>query len=218
MQNLEHTLTILFDLDGTVIDSTDAILESFDVAFETLNTPKADSEDVKALIGFPLDEMFLRLGVAESQKWDYVAEYKKHYRKIAKEKTELLPRAKEAIELASSFATLGVVTTKTHQYSKELLEHFGVLHYFNVLIGREDVENPKPHQEPIELALSKLKRSKQNAWIIGDTVLDAKSAKNAEIRCAGVTSGYGKIEDLHKETEYIFDDLYQAVQYLKLKG
>jgi phosphoglycolate phosphatase len=211
----EDRLTILFDLDGTLIDSTEAILESFGVAYEAMDTPKADDEDIKALIGFPLDIMFARLGVEEGREWDYVAEYKKHYRKISKIKTELLPMARETIELASSFATLGVVTTKTGLYSSELLDNWGLLDSFGAVVGREHVENPKPHKEPIERALYQLEKTKDDCWIIGDTILDAISAKNAEIKCAGVTCGYGKIEDLQKETEHIFDNAYEAVQYIK---
>jgi len=208
-------MTILFDLDGTLIDSTDAILESFSVAFERLNSPKADDNDVKALIGFPLDEMFLQLGVPDNRKWDYVAEYKKHYRKVSKQKTELLPMVKETLELASSFATVGVVTTKTRLYSIELLEHFEIMHHFKTVVGRESVNNPKPHKEPIELALNQLNRSKDNSWIVGDTILDAKSANSAEIKCAGVTSGYGTLEDLKRETDHIFKNAYDAVKYIE---
>jgi phosphoglycolate phosphatase len=211
----EDRLTILFDLDGTLIDSTEAILESFSVAFDTHSTKKPHDDEIKALIGFPLDVMFSRLGVDESRVWDYVDAYKKHYRPISKIKTILLPQAIEAIELASSFATLGVVTTKTGLYSCELLENWGILEKFGVVIGRENVENPKPHKEPIEKALQALKKDKSNCWIIGDTILDAKSANNAGIECAGVTCGYGKKDELLQETKHIFDNAYEAIKYLE---
>jgi phosphoglycolate phosphatase len=211
----EDRLTILFDLDGTLIDSTEAIVESFGVAFEALDTPVSTHDEITALIGFPLDIMFARLGVDEDRVWDYVAEYKKHYRKISKQKTILLPQARETIELASTFATIGVVTTKTGLYSSELLDNWGILDMFGTLVGREHVENPKPHKEPIERALKQLNKTKDNCWIIGDTILDAQSAKNADIKCAGVTCGYGKLEDLQKETEHIFSNAYEAVKYLK---
>jgi len=56
-------MTILFDLDGTLIDSTDAILESFEVAYDTSGDTVLDSEDIKSLIGYPLDIMFEKLGI-----------------------------------------------------------------------------------------------------------------------------------------------------------
>ena len=149
-------MIILFDLDGTLIDSTEAILESFGVAFKTFEKEIPDDRLIKAEIGHPLDVMFATLGVEEEKLEAYVHAYKMHYREISCAKTVLLPEAREAVELASKHATLGVVTTKTALYSIELLEHMGLMSYFDVLIGRENVTHPKPHPEPIEKALSSL--------------------------------------------------------------
>ena len=94
---------ILFDLDGTLIDSTDAILHCFERAFDRYGDEQRDKEAIKKLIGHPLDVMFEELGIAKEVVWDYVDAYKECYRKISKQKTELLPLAKEAILEASSF-------------------------------------------------------------------------------------------------------------------
>jgi len=187
---------ILFDLDGTLIDSTEAILESFDVAFGHFGTETPSAEKITAEIGHPLDGMFLSLGVSEIEIPAYVASYKKHYRQISREKTFLLPGAQEAVENAFKIARLGVVTTKTAKYSVELLEHFDLMKYFEVLIGREDVKYPKPHPEPIFKALSKLEVDTNRCWMIGDTCMDMLSAKSAGVEGVGVTSGYGSKEQL----------------------
>ena len=205
---------LLFDLDGTLIDSTKAILESFRVVFEKFNKTYPSDAKVKKLIGLPLDVMFNNLGIKENV-WDYVNEYKKHYRKISKEKTILLPNAKEAIYLASTFARLGIVTTKTARYSKELLEHFGVMKYFEVLIGREDVTNPKPHPEPILKAIHILKAHKETTWMIGDTCLDMVSANEAGIKYIGVKFDYENEENLKKCAKIIKKDVLDAVEYIR---
>ncbi|MCD6211629.1 MAG: HAD hydrolase-like protein, partial [Sulfurovum sp.] len=157
-------MIILFDLDGTLIDSTEAILESFTVAYKTFQEEVPADDLIKAEIGHPLDHMFSTLGVKEDKIWDYVHAYKMHYRKIFCAKTVLLPEAREAVELASQHATLGIVTTKTAKYSIELLEHMGLMDYFEVLIGRENVEHPKPHPEPIQKALLKLPTVTNDIW------------------------------------------------------
>lgn len=207
-------MTILFDLDGTLIDSTEAILESFHNSFNVHEHPHPEDEAIKALIGYPLDVMYRDLGIEESRVWDFVATYKEHYRVISTEKTVLLPYAKEAVEAAAKFARLGIVTTKTGKYSRILMEHFEIMHHFEVLIGREDVENPKPHAEPIEKAIQKMRVSKENCWIIGDTRLDIGSANNAGIKSVGVLSGYDNAEQLKTLTEIIEDDALKAVQRL----
>jgi phosphoglycolate phosphatase len=189
-------MTILFDLDGTLIDSTEAILESFAVAFETFHETVPDDEIIKAEIGHPLDAMFKSMGVADAHIWAHVDAYKAHYRKISKAKTVLLPDAKEAVELAAKYATLGVVTTKTALYSRELLEHMQIMHYFGTLIGREDVTHPKPHPEPVLKALSKLKADKTECWMIGDTPMDIGAARAAEISAVAVSCGYAEETEL----------------------
>jgi len=205
---------LLFDLDGTLIDSTEAILESFHYAFDFYNHTHPDDSDIKALIGHPLDYMFTHLGVDERVVWDFVARYKEHYREISTQKTVLLPHAREAVELASSFATLGIVTTKTGRYSKILMEHFGLMDRFQVLIGREHVENPKPHAEPILKALESIASKESDVWMIGDTQMDMIAAKSAGVNAIAVLSGYESEVTLKKFTEYIFDDTYSAVEWL----
>ncbi len=206
---------ILFDLDGTVIDSTEAILDGFRVAFETFGGDSPSDEAIKNEIGHTLEDMFLTLGVAEERVDEYVHTYKMHYRIISCEKTTLIDGARDAIEEASEFATLGVVTTKTGEYSRILLEHMGLMHYFSVLIGREDVQNPKPHKEPILKALAKLEHDKSRTWMIGDTCMDIESAKNAKIHSVAVTSGYASLEMLQKCASFITTNVHEAVKHIK---
>ncbi|GAX86945.1 phosphoglycolate phosphatase [Lebetimonas natsushimae] len=203
---------ILFDLDGTLIDSTEAILEGFRVTFEKFNKPYPGDREIKKLIGLPLEIMFFKLGIDENVD-QYVNTYKMHYRKISTQKTKLLPTSKEAVIEAKKFARLGIVTTKTARYSKELLEHFGLMDYFEVLIGREDVENPKPHPEPVLKAIYLMKANKQNAFMVGDTCLDVLSAKEAGVRAIGVRWEYD--ENLKKCTEIIKENVLEAVEFIK---
>lgn len=209
------TMIILFDLDGTLIDSTDAILESFHHTFEVHNFEQPSDEEIKDLIGYPLDIMYSNLGVHEDKVWDFVATYKEYYRDISTQKTVLLENAKEAVMQASEFAELAIVTTKTAKYSKVLMEHFGLMEYFEILIGREDVESPKPHAEPILKALDVFDIEKKEIWMIGDTKLDLISAKNAGVNSIGVLCGYGKLNVIEKFTDVVFRDALEAILYLR---
>ncbi len=208
---------ILFDLDGTLIDSTQAILKCFDDSFKHFDLPSPDDEKIKALIGHPLDYMYLHLGVEKERVWDFVDVYKMHYRKRSKPMTKFLPQAVEAIQLAASFARLGIVTTKTGEYSRILLEHMGVMDYFEVLIGREDVTHPKPHAEPILKALHQMKvrHHDRDIWMIGDTCLDAVAAKDAGIKSIGVCCGYGEKDALLRCSDVLQNNTLPAVKYIK---
>ena len=206
---------ILFDLDGTLIDSTEAILESFDVAFSKFNLKTPPQNEIKRLIGLPLDIMFEKLGIERKRVWDLVDEYKKHYRKISTKKTKLLPLAKESIIQASKFARLGIVTTKTARYSKELMENFGLMEYFEVLIGRENVENPKPHPEPILRAIHLMNANKEATFMIGDTCLDMISSKEAGVIGIGVKGEYTPIDELKKCAFVVKNNSFEAVKFIK---
>jgi len=211
-------MTILFDLDGTLIDSTEAILSGFHHTFDVLGGQRPEDVAIKALIGHTLEDMYGRLGVKPAQIERYVRNYKAHYREISTQKTVLLPGAEAAIEAAASFARLGVVTTKTALYSRELLEHFGVMNYFGVLIGREDVQHPKPHPEPVLSALRRLDADLALSWLIGDTRMDAEAAARAGIGCVGVLCGYDSFEALSQVTRHIQNDALSAVHYIARQG
>jgi len=208
---------ILFDLDGTLIDSTEAILESFAVAFAVCGGTLPDEVRIKAEIGYPLEEMFSSLGVEATYIEKYVQAYKRHYRKISCEKTVLLPAAKEAIVLAYQEAYLGVVTTKTGLYSVALLEYMEVMHYFDVLIGREDVERPKPNPEPIQKALLQLPEVTSGVWMIGDTCMDMEAAQAANIDGIAVLCGYGSEKNLMKCSNKICQNVHEAIQFIAKK-
>jgi len=207
---------ILFDLDGTLIDSTEAILESFKVAFESFALKAPDDEVIKSLVGHPLDEMFVSMGVDSAYVDQYVKAYKNHYRKISNQKTVLLPEAKEAVELADAIAYLGVVTTKTSKYAEELLKHLGLMEYFDVLIGREDVINPKPNPEPILKALAKLPKVTDGIWMIGDTCMDMEAASASNIDGIALLCGYANRQSLEKCSHNIAKNAFEAIQKITL--
>lgn len=206
---------VLFDLDGTLIDSTEAILESFHHSLKELNHPvDLEDEAIKALIGHPLEVMFARLG-CEIEKIDtHVLTYKEHYRTISRAKTFLLPFAAEAIEEASKHARLGIVTTKTARYSRELMEHFGLMDYFEVLIGHEDVQNHKPHPEPIHKALEGMDYALEEVWMIGDTRLDLEASQRAGIDAVAVLTGYDNFEQLSAFKFSIKENALEAVRHI----
>jgi len=213
----KKNIIILFDLDGTLIDSTEAILESFHYTFKKQDFNfMGDDEEIKSHIGYPLDVMFSALGVEQNKVIDFVESYKEKYREISKEKTVLLEYAKQSVQEAAKFARLGVVTTKTTQYSIPLLKNLDLYEYFETIIGRQEVKNPKPDPEPIEVALKNMKvEASRDIFMIGDTKLDLIAANRANISSCGVLSGYGYKKELNSYTPYVTTNALEAVNLIK---
>jgi phosphoglycolate phosphatase len=209
---------ILFDLDGMLIDSTDAIVSTFYYSFKELDFNfTGNDEDIKALIGYPLDIMYENLGVKKDTVWDFVSAYKNRYRLISKEQTYLLENALEAVQLASTIARVSVVTTKTREYTMPLLDNFELSQFFEIITGRENVQNPKPHPEPINITLEQMDYNSafHKVWMIGDTKLDLISANEANVNSIGLLCGYGSEAELKKYTNNIQNNALDAVKYIK---
>ena len=204
---------ILFDLDGTLIDSTEAIIVSFIASYEKFNIKHPKSEDILTQIGHPLYDMFVNLGIDKNEANKFVLEYKKNYRQIHTKKTKLINGAKDAVELAyNSGAKLGIVTTKTGKYSIELMEYFGLMKYFDTLIGSEDVKKHKPNPEPIYKALKNLNvTDSSNVYMIGDTCMDMLAANSAGILGVGVEFKYTPIDKLKECSKVIYSGVFEAV-------
>ena len=213
----ENTI-ILFDLDGTLIDSTDAIVSTFYHSFKVMNYDfKGNDEDIKNLIGYPLNVMYKELGIEESKTWDFVDAYKNRYKVISTKKTKLLENAIEAVKLASSIARVSIVTTKTRKYTIPLLEHLELIEHFEIVTGYECVENHKPHPEPILKTLNDMSIDNihENIWMIGDTKLDLIAAKNANVKSIGVLCGYGSEKELFEHTNIVKKDALDAILHIK---
>lgn len=207
-------MIILFDLDGTLIDSTDAVYDGFVHAFVSLDKEAPKRDELISLIGYPLEIMFEKLGGKDKEIESLISIYKEYYKNVATKETTLLDGAKEAVLLASDFADLGVVTTKTAKFSIDILKTLEIYDYFRVVIGRESVINPKPDAEPILKALESFDNDSE-IYMIGDTSLDVEAANAAGVKHIALSCGYGDKVLLSKCAKIIKKDAKEAILYLK---
>ncbi|WP_243388238.1 pyrophosphatase PpaX [Bacillus kexueae] len=177
--------TLLFDLDGTLINTNDLIIESFMHTLEHYFPGQYTREDVLAFIGPPLHDSFEKLDK------DRLEEMVQTYRKFNHEQHDVLVKEFDTVyetvkTLHEKGYKLGIVTTKIRQTVNMGLKLTKLDQFFDVVVTLDDVENAKPHPEPIEKALELLKASPEETIMVGDNVHDIEAGKNAGTKTAGV--------------------------------
>ena len=201
--------TILFDLDGTLIQSPKIILEAFRQTFAIhLKDVQLDDSELSNFLGQTLWQTF-KAYTKDSVLIDkLVNEYRKVSNAMIEEGLEAYPNAKETIKyLKSKGCKIGIVTSKLNDVASYHLKLTDLFEDIDLLIGFDDCQNHKPHPDPLLKAIELLKSTKEDTIYIGDHENDIKAAKNAGIVSCAVTYSNRLKEMLNEQPEYVIDDL-----------
>jgi pyrophosphatase PpaX len=177
--------TILFDFDGTLIDTNELIYHSFDYTFKKFGY-SFTKEEILQFNGPPLRETFSQLNPDLAE--EMIRTYRIHNAQHHEAYVKLFPNVKETLEvLREKGFELGVVTAKMREGVKQGMEITGIESYFDTIVTIDDVENPKPHPEPVIKALNKLNAEADTAIMIGDNYHDIIAGNKAGTKTAGVS-------------------------------
>ncbi|MDQ3997018.1 MAG: HAD-IA family hydrolase [Gemmatimonadota bacterium] len=178
-----HPLTaVLFDLDGTLIDSIALIVNSALYAFEKCGHPAPAAEEWLADLGLPLRTMFGRFIADESKLAELVA----GYREYQLENHDRLVRPYEEVSstltaLHERGHSLAVVTSKAEPLAHRGLAHVGLDGFFDVVVGLESCTRHKPDPEPVRVALDRLAVRPEDAAFVGDSPHDMAAGRGAGV-------------------------------------
>lgn len=189
--------TLLFDLDGTLIDSIRLIIDSYHHAAASHGLePRTDDEWLHG-IGTPLRVVFGQLGVSAETVEALVVTYRDY--NIANHDARVIPYvgAPELIRrVRRAGYHIGLVTSKNRMGALRGLKLAGIDDQFDVLVGADDVTHPKPHPEPALRALEQLGTRPANALFVGDSIHDMQCGRAAGVQTAAVLWGPFRREDL----------------------
>lgn len=189
---------VIFDLDGTLVDSYQAIYLSFKYAYERMGLAPLPFEVVKRVVGQGLGLTFQGL-LGEERAPQALSLFRQKYEEVFRDHTHLLPDAHQVVEtLHGQGVQLAVATNKFGRFSRAIFEHFGLGNYFAVIVGDGDVAQNKPDPEMLYYAMGKMGREKEETIFVGDSVIDIRTAKNAGLRVYAVPTGNTSREDLEK--------------------
>ncbi len=208
--------TLLFDLDGTLTDSAEGILNCFEHAIKTLGLEKPD--DMKRFVGPPLHDSFGELCGHDAQKTAQAVKlYRERYSTVGLFENSVYDGVREMLEtLKSAGLRMAVATSKPEVFAVRILDKFGLSQYFEVT-GGGDLEGRRDRKDKvIAYVLEELHiTDKSEVLMIGDRRQDVIGAKAHGLPCMYALWGYGSREEaLEAGADYIADRPQKAAEYI----
>lgn len=190
--------TILFDLDGTLTDSGEGIINCAIYAMEHFGVPIPPREELRVFVGPPLTETFPKFGIAPENVMEAVALFRKRYVPTGMFENKPYPGIRELLtQLRADGHTLCVATSKPETMALGILEHFDLAKYFHHICGATLDHTRDGKSEVISYLMTQCQSA--DPWImVGDTVFDIVGAAAHGIPAIGVAWGYGVVEEMQQ--------------------
>ncbi len=212
----------LFDLDGTITDSSEGIINCVIYALEAAQEEPIDKKELLRFIGPPLIEGFQEIaGMSRERAVEATAKYRERYSVIGLFENKLYDGIEELLkELKSQGKTVVLATSKPEVYAVRILQHFHLMKYFDEVVGStlEGIRNHK--KDVIEEVFHRLTISteeKNRVLMIGDRKQDVEGAKACGITCAGVYYGFAEPGELENAgADYIVQNIEELKKLIIL--
>jgi len=206
--------TIIFDLDGTLLDSKNDIVNAVNFTLKSLNRREKPFNEIVSCVGHGIREVLSKCLDSENNNLlnKAVNIFENYFLAHALDETLLYPQVKEILEYFKE-KNLFIVTNRSKKSSELALRNFGILQYFKDIIGGDDETCLKPSPCPLEKIIARFSVGKERIVIVGDMAIDIIAGRGAGITTCAVTYGIGKKEDILKaKPDHIIQNL------LELKG
>lgn len=183
---------VLFDLDGTLLNTTEGVLESAIYAAKKLGYEELPYETMLSFVGPPIQNSFMKWYGCDSDKAQEAANvFRSYYKENALFKASLYPGIIDLLlELKNRDVKIGVATYKREDYAISILEHFGIAPFCQTMHGADNF-NKLTKADIVNICINELSSNKKDVVLVGDTEHDAKGAEEAGVPFFGVTFGFG---------------------------
>ena len=189
---------IFFDLDGTITDSGEGIMNCATLALEHFGLPVPDREQMRVFVGPPLDQTFIKFGVPADKTDEAIKVFRSRYTTVGKFENFPYPGVADMLQsLKSQGHRLFVATSKPEVMANEVLRHFDLDGYFEQIAGAT-LDGSRSHKADVITYLLGLTGDVGQTLMVGDTAFDVIGAAAHGIPTIGVSWGYGAIEDMEK--------------------
>lgn len=199
---------VIFDLDGTLVDSYSAILESLNDTRLAFGLPPYELEAVKGMVGRGLENL-MRQALGDERYKEGMAIFRKSYDDTHLRGTVLLPGVQQTLaELQARGVRMAVATNKPSDYSLNILKYLGVDSFFAECSGPDRAGRTKPDPAMLNVLMMAMNVRPAETLYVGDMVLDAETARNAGVRLALIATGGNSFAELEAaEPDFLFHDI-----------
>lgn len=187
-----HIRAVVFDFDGTLFLTADAIVHSFRSALESAGRPDVAAADIERLIGRPLRAMFVTLApdATPAELDTLVSAYRAVFAQVAPERSRPAPGFDQAIPaLHAAGIRMAIATHRMSDGAQMILDRCHATHWFEALVAMEHIRRPKPAPDPLWQALAALGVPPDEAAAVGDTPDDVRAGMSAGMWSVGVETG-----------------------------
>lgn len=206
---------IIFDLDGTLVDSSIDITNALNYALAPYGYSPLTAGDVIKMVGEGVTRLIERLvGVADAAVKDEVmARFLEHYSQHLLDNTTEYPGVRTTLEGLTGYKK-AIISNKRELLSRRTLDGLGLSGFFDFIVGSDTTSEKKPSPVPILRTLSVLEVGPAEAVIVGDSNFDIDAGKAAGITTVAVTYGYRPIEAI-SHADYMIDRMPDLIPLMK---
>ncbi|ACZ12116.1 HAD family hydrolase [Sulfurospirillum deleyianum] len=193
---MKKEISIIFDMDGTLIDSSEAMTQSVNYVRKSIGLDTPLSKEALEYHINALDQQLPKI-FYNTETYDpaHRALFKEHYMEHAPKTISLYPDVKEMLHLLSQKAYLAIATNAHECFAHNMLEALGIERYFSSVVGSNNVAEPKPSPLMVYHVMETLGTSSEQTVLVGDSIKDERAALNAGISFIFANWGYGKSEN-----------------------
>ena len=187
---------IFFDLDGTITDSGEGIMNCAELALRHFGIPVPSRNQMRVFVGPPLDQTFIKFGVPADKTDEAIEVFRSRYRTVGKFENFPYPGIREALQtLKAQGHRLFVATSKPEVLANEVLGHFELTDFFEQIAGAT-LDGSRSHKADVITYLLGLTGDVGQTVMVGDTAFDVTGAAAHGIPTIGVSWGYGEVADM----------------------